>query len=69
MQKLYDVEVSAEDDRLIQQRITDAGPYEEIVSDYRVKLDFSNGGGEENPVDVIRKSKLEYIRKYIENMD
>lgn len=39
------------------------------MSDYRVKLDFSAGcGRQENPVDVIRKSKLEYIRKYIDGM-
>ncbi len=70
VQRLYDVEISPEDDRLIQRRITDACPFEEAVSDYRVKLDFSAGcGGQENPIDVIRKSKLEYIRKYIDSMD
>lgn len=70
VQRLYDVEISPEDDRQIQRRITDACPFEEAVSDYRVKLDFSAGcGGGENPIDVIRKSKLEYIRKYIDGMD
>lgn len=69
--KIYDVDVDKVEDSKICQKILDWKPFEEINPDYDVKIDFnatSNQSAAES-IELIKKSKLEYIRNYIDNID
>ena len=42
MQKVYDIEVPSKVDAAVAQKIADFKPYEELTSDYQVKLDMQD---------------------------
>ena len=45
-------------------------PYEELLPDYEVELSFSTDIKIQNEsIELIKKSKLEYVRNYISNID
>ena len=45
-------------------------PYEELLPDYEVDLSFSSDIKIQNEsIELIKKSKLEYVRNYISNID
>lgn len=72
IQKVYDVDVSLEDDMAISKKIALAGPYEELLPDYQVALDLSNTSTTEqqdNLIYALKKSKLEYVKNYIDQLD
>lgn len=71
VQKVYDIEVKHADDIVVTQKITDFKPYEELLPDYQVKLDFSSMGSTtaSESIALIKKSKLDYMKNYIDNID
>ena len=67
--KIYDVEIDKSVDTIIQQKILDMHPYEELLPDYDIQINDSDAGIEQSEViDLLRKSKLEYVRNYIDNI-
>ena len=68
--KTYDVEVSVADDAKISQKINDWQPYEELLPDYDVKMSLNSVLSSQNHIfEVLKKSKMEYVRNYIKNID
>lgn len=71
IQRIYDIDISAEDEAKITQKINDMKPYEELLPDYQVKMTFgtTTSTEERNSIELLKKSKLEYIRSYVDNID
>lgn len=69
IQKVYDVDVRAKDEAAVNQRINDFKPYEELTPDYRVTLDGCGQDVDNSSLELIKKSKIEYMRNYIDNID
>ena len=68
--KIYDVEVDRVLDAKISQKITDWGPYEELLPDYEVDIEADTAAKMQNEtISLIKKSKLDYIRNYVDNID
>ena len=72
IQKVYDIDVSMEDDFKINQKISSFKPYEELLPDYQVAIDFTRddaGTAQSSLVSMLKKSKLDYIESYISQID
>lgn len=71
VQKTYDVDVSMADDLKISQKIESFKPYEELLPDYQVALDFTKEDvdHQDSLVKTLKKSKLDYIRRYIDQLE
>lgn len=74
VQKVYDVDVKAEDDLKISQKIASSKPYEELLPEYKVALDLSHDSEQSDEVaaemqSLISKSKLDYIDSYVGQID
>ncbi len=70
LHKIYDIEVDPTMDAKISQRINDLQPYEELLPDYDVDISNNSETKTHNAsIELIRKSKLDYIKAYIENID
>lgn len=69
VQKIYDMDVDLKTDSEIMQRIADSLPFEESLSEYSVALSSDNSVIINESLETIKKSKLEYIRSYVNNMD
>lgn len=72
VQKVYDVDVSLEDDMKISQKIASFKPYEELLPDYQVQVAFTSGnedGKQDKILAALKKSKLDYIDSYINQFD
>ena len=68
--KIYDVEIDRVLDAKISQKITDWSPYEELLPDYEVDIETDSAAKIQNEtISLIKKSKLDYIRNYIDNID
>ena len=68
--KIYDIEVNRADDVKISQKINDWHPYEELLPDYEVDLTTNSEIKMQNEsIELIKKSKLDYIKSYIQNID
>lgn len=68
--KIYDIEVNRADDVKISQKINDWHPYEELLPDYDVDLTTNSEIKMQNEsIELIKKSKLDYIKSYIQNID
>lgn len=67
IKRIYDVDVSKKDEFKILQLITDNQPLDEDMAEYEVSL--SNSVVTSNTLDLIKKSKLEYIKSYVDNID
>lgn len=51
----------------VSRRIAATGPYEEILPEYKVSLK-GDGAPSCKTAELIRKSKLEYLRNYVDEM-
>lgn len=71
VQKVYDAEITAAEEAELTRRITDNSPYEELLSDYAVKLEFgsTSTAEEKSSIELLKKSKLDYIRGYVDSID
>ena len=73
IQKVYDIDISMEDDLKINQKIASFKPYEELLPDYQVALDFTKdvdeSSSQANLVKMLKKSKLDYIKSYLDQLD
>ena len=67
--KIYDVEIDRVTDAKISQKITDYKPYEELLPDYAVQIASDSEITQNQSIELIKKSKLEYIKNYIDNID
>lgn len=67
VQKVYDVDVDRDFDGEVSMRIAAACPYEEIMPEYKVSVK-SDGAPSSKSAELIRKSKLEYLRNYVDEM-
>ena len=69
LHKIYDVEVDNVMDAKISKRINDLHPYEELLPDYEIDLSSSSEIKMQNAsIELIKKSKLDYIKNYIDNI-
>lgn len=71
VQKVYDEDFSAEDDLEASKKIASFKPYEELLPDYRVAIDFTqpDDSCQGHLVKMLKSSKLDYIRSYIAQID
>lgn len=72
IQKVYDVDVPMADDLKINQKIASFKPYEELLPDYQVTLDFTKeetASTKNSLVQKLKKSKLDYVESYIDQLD
>ena len=72
VQKVYDIDIPMEDDLKINQKIASFKPYEELLPDYQVALDFTkeeSGTSQDNLMKMLKKSKLDYIESYVSQLD
>lgn len=70
LHKIYDVEIDNVTDAKISQKINDWQPYEELLPDYDIDLSTSSEIKLQNEsIALIKKSKLEYIKSYVDNID
>ena len=67
--KIYDVDVDPLIDAKISQRINDLHPYEELLPDYEVDVNNADVKIQNETISLIKKSKLEYIKNYVDNID
>lgn len=60
-----------EDDLKISQKIANYKPYEELLPDYQVTIDFTreDTGHQSSLVKMLKKSKLDYIESYIGQLE
>jgi len=70
IQKIYDEEVTPSEEAKISQLINDFKPLEELVPEYKVAIEYAlKSKDDETSVELLQKSKLEYIKNYIDNID
>lgn len=73
VQKIYDIDIGMEDDIEISKKISAAMPYEELLPEYQVDIDFSKNDIDDisnsRLIDAIRQSKLDYVKDYIAQLD
>lgn len=71
IQKVYDVEIDRKDDAKISQKIIDMKPHEELLPEYAITISDSSDNDVETSksIELLKKSKLEYIQNYIDNID
>lgn len=71
IKRIYDVDISKKDELKILQKINDNQPLDEDLAEY--DIEYSNIINGENinseTLNLIKKSKLEYIKTYINNID
>lgn len=68
--KVYDVELDHLTDSKIIQKLNDSGIYEELIPDYEVNINYGETSNvPDESIQLIKKSKLEYIKNYINNID
>lgn len=68
VKRVYDVEVPRLDEIKINQKIQDNQPYEEISADFEIVKKAIEDVDNET-LEMMKKSKLDYIMKYIDDMD
>lgn len=69
VKKVYDIDVLKSDEMKINQRINDSLPFEEALPEYMVANSVDENVVDSEVLDMIKKSKLEYIKNYIASMD
>lgn len=69
VQRNYDVDIDLKMESVINQKIVDSLPFEEALPNYTVALSTDNVVITNESIDMIKKSKLEYIRQYIDKID
>jgi DNA repair exonuclease SbcCD nuclease subunit len=63
---IYDVEIDDTTNAKIVDLINQNNPYEELPPDYDVSVNITNDNTCTESIDIIRRSKLEYIQNYID---
>lgn len=68
---MYDEDLAAEADIAASKKIASFKPYEELLPDYRVAIDFTqtDDSSQAHLVKMLKTSKLDYIRSYIAQID
>lgn len=70
VQKVYDEELTQAEETKLAQKINDFKPYEELLPEYKVAIQYAlKSKDDQNTIELLQKSKLEYIKNYIDNMD
>ena len=70
VQKIYDEELTHSEEAKLSQKINDFKPYEELMPEYKVAIQYAlKSKDDQTSVELLQKSKLEYIRNYIDNID
>lgn len=72
VQKVYDTDLPIEVDLKANQKIASFKPYEELLPDYQVQVDFTRAVDDmshSSLVQMLKKSKFDYIRSYIEQLE
>lgn len=72
VQKVYDTDLPVEVDLKANQKIASFKPYEELLPDYQVQVDFTRAVDDmshSSLVQMLKKSKFDYIRSYIEQLE
>lgn len=70
VQKVYDEEISNAEEVAISQKINDFKPYEELLPEYKVAIQYVlKSKDDQTSIDLLKKSKLDYIKNYIEHID
>jgi hypothetical protein len=67
VQKIYDTDIDRNTDIEITKRIANAHPYEELLPEYKVCIK-NDGTPNNKSAELIKKSKLEYLRNYVDEM-
>ena len=68
--KVYDCDVDRLVDAKISQKIQDFKPYEELIPSYDASIAYGNDIKiESESIQLIKKSKLDYIKNYVDNID
>lgn len=70
VQKIYDEETTHAEEIAISQKINDFKPYEELLPEYKVAIQYAlKSKDDQTSIDLLKKSKLEYIKNYIDHID
>ena len=69
VQKIYDTDISHEEDIEITKRIASINPYEELLPEYKVCVKNGNNQPSSRTAELIKKSKLDYLKNYVDEMD
>ena len=70
VQKIYDEELTQSEEAKLAQKINDFKPYEELLPEYKVAIQYAlKSKDDQTSVELLQKSKLEYIRNYIDSID
>ncbi len=70
VQKIYDEELTQAEEAKLLQKINDFKPYEELLPEYKVAIQYAlKSKDDQTSVELLQKSKLEYIKNYIDNID
>ena len=69
IKKIYDKDIDRETEWKINQKIADFSPFEEALPDYEVSITSDDGEITNESLELIKKSKLDYIKNYIDNVD
>ena len=71
IQKVYDVDMTLDEDLKLNQKISSYKPYEELLPEYEVQLNFNSvtDKEEQNIAQMLKTDKLTYIQKYIAQLD
>ena len=70
VQKIYDEELTQAEESKLAQKINYFKPYEELLPEYKVAIQYAlKSKDDQTSVELLQKSKLEYIRNYIDNID
>ena len=70
IKKIYDKEIDNIMEFKIQQKINDRKPYEELISEYAISISSVLAESDiSDQAKMINKSKLDYIRNYIDKID
>ncbi len=70
VQRVYDEELTQSEETELLHKLNDFKPYEELLPEYKVAVQYAlKSKDDQTSVELLQKSKLEYIKNYIDNMD
>ena len=69
IKKVYDIQIDNVTEAKINQRISDNQPFEELLSDWAIKVTRNDTQISNSSIEAIKRSKLDYIKTYIDNIN
>lgn len=70
VQRVYDEELTQAEETELLHKLNDFKPYEELLPEYKVAVQYAlKSKDDQTSVELLQKSKLEYIRNYIDSID